>query len=305
MATGTRLARSDKVMAWPWPARRSGDPASGASPSGRLGRVVSCRSAAIGLDGSPRGRRGRARRARLTRLAGSRVAASLSSTGPVRKRRTSAGGRVAGQHWLLPSAPARPCSATLVPMSVPIHSTPRASKARPSGQAKTSPLMLPCASGRSLAGSPASTRWFQRKRSPSKSPSSFQRMIWPMALLARGLAASGAGLAAGCRARCCWSACSRPSRLAGRWPATRGGPSWCAPSSVAGLARLDHHLALVGKAVGRGQRPLAVHQRQPAAAAVGVEARHVQRAVVQQLGVGLRGVRPPPAGAMRSRLTNL
>src|SRR5205085_7631469 len=51
---------------------------------------------------------------------------------------------------------------------------------------------------------------------------------------------------------------------------------------VARLARLDHHLALVGEA---GERALAGDEGNPAAATVGVEARDVQRAVVEQRGV--------------------
>ena len=57
---------------------------------------------------------------------------------------------------------------------------------------------------------------------------------------------------------------------------------------VARLARLDHHFALVGKAVRSRQRPLAVHQRQPAPSAVGVEARDMERAMVEQLAIRLR-----------------
>ena len=55
---------------------------------------------------------------------------------------------------------------------------------------------------------------------------------------------------------------------------------------VAGLAGLDQHFALVGKAVGGCERAFAMRQRNPAALAVGVELGHVQRAMVQQRGVG-------------------
>ena len=56
-----------------------------------------------------------------------------------------------------------------------------------------SPRMLPRASGRSLAGSPASSRCFQRKVLASKSLCSVHWMMWPMVLLARGFAASTPG----------------------------------------------------------------------------------------------------------------
>ena len=56
---------------------------------------------------------------------------------------------------------------------------------------------------------------------------------------------------------------------------------------VARLARLDQHFALIGKTVRHRERPLAVHQRQPAAAAIGVETCDVKRAVVEQLAVRL------------------
>ena len=65
---------------------------------------------------------------------------------------------------------------------------------------------------------------------------------------------------------------------------------------VAGLAGLDHHFALVLEAVGGGQGALAVHQGQPAAGAIGLKAGHIQRAVVQQLAVGLSGRQTMPCG---------
>ncbi len=55
---------------------------------------------------------------------------------------------------------------------------------------------------------------------------------------------------------------------------------------IAGLASLNQHFTLVGKAVGCGQRTLAVGQGDPLAFAVRVELGHHQRAVVQQTTVG-------------------
>ena len=78
--------------------------------------------------------------------------------GPVRKRRISP---VRGSHasfWLLPMRSISPLYITVAWASVWIHNTPRESNAMPSGEAKISPLILPFASGRALAGSPARTR---------------------------------------------------------------------------------------------------------------------------------------------------
>jgi hypothetical protein len=68
---------------------------------------------------------------------------------------------------------------------------------------------------------------------------------------------------------------------------------------VGGQAGLDEHVALVGEAVGRGQRALPVHQRQPGAAAVVVEAGDVERALVQRAAAAGEHRRVGPA------LTNL
>ena len=121
-------------------------------------------------------------------------------------------------------------------------------------------------------------------------------MIWPITLLARGLAASTPGMSLAPRAAVVGErAVHVAALLVDGQPL---GPVHLGRAQqVAGLARLDHHLALVGKAVGRRQRALAVHQRQPAAAAIGVEARHVQRAVVQQLRIGLGAARRDPVAA--------
>ena len=59
---------------------------------------------------------------------------------------------------------------------------------------------------------------------------------------------------------------------------------------IAGLARLDEHFALVGKTLCSCQRAFAVHERQPAPGAIGIEARHVQLAVVESS----RLARAPP-----------
>ena len=63
---------------------------------------------------------------------------------------------------------------------------------------------------------------------------------------------------------------------------------------VAGLARLDEQLALARKAGGGVQAALPGGECQPLPAAVGIEARHVERAVVEQLAVGRKA-----AGAHR------
>ena len=55
---------------------------------------------------------------------------------------------------------------------------------------------------------------------------------------------------------------------------------------IAGLSSFYQHFALIGKTIGRGQRTLSMHHRQPAPGAVGIKTRHVQGAVVQQFAVG-------------------
>ena len=57
---------------------------------------------------------------------------------------------------------------------------------------------------------------------------------------------------------------------------------------VAGLARFDDHLALISKTIGCDKWALPMHQRQPLPPPVGVETRHIQDAVVQQLTIGFR-----------------
>jgi hypothetical protein len=52
-------------------------------------------------------------------------------------------------------------------------------------------------------------------------------------------------------------------------------------------AQPDDDIALAGEAVAGVSGPCALHQRQPAAAAIGIEARDVERAVVEQVAVGL------------------
>ena len=106
-------------------------------------------------------------------------------TGDTRKRRTSPVRGSAASMALLPtrSRGGRPMAEA--DRSVWIHSTPRASAIKPSGQPKLSPPKL--------VGSPASTKWFQVKVVASKSPDSLQRMMCPAALRARGLAASTPG----------------------------------------------------------------------------------------------------------------
>ncbi len=59
------------------------------------------------------------------------------------------------------------------------------------------------------------------------------------------------------------------------------------PQQVRGAPGLDQHVGLAFEAVGSGQRPLAVHQRQPLHPTARIEARHVERALVQQVQVGL------------------
>ena len=63
-----------------------------------------------------------------------------------------------------------------------------------------------------------------------------------------------------------------------------GQPFWAVhfggTQCVAGLARFDAHLALVGKAVSHRQWALAMHQWQPLACAIGVKFGDIQRAVV-------------------------
>ena len=57
---------------------------------------------------------------------------------------------------------------------------------------------------------------------------------------------------------------------------------------VGGKAGVDHHVALVVKAVLGGQRPGAMHQRQPVDRAVLFEPRDIERAIVQQIAIGRR-----------------
>ena len=57
---------------------------------------------------------------------------------------------------------------------------------------------------------------------------------------------------------------------------------------VAGAPRVDHHVGLTVKSVGRRQRTLTVNQRQPAHLAVGLEARGIERPAVEQVAVRLR-----------------
>ena len=69
------------------------------------------------------------------------------------------------------------------------------------------------------------------------------------------------------------------------------------PGAVSGSAGIEQHLGLTGKAVLCGQSVLAMHQRQPLTAAVGVEAGNVQRALIQQAAVvGVRPGREATAG---------
>ena len=58
------------------------------------------------------------------------------------------------------------------------------------------------------------------------------------------------------------------------------------PQPIAGLSGFDQHFALVGKAIGHGERSIAVHQGQPSPAAIGIKLCHIQGAVVQQFAVG-------------------
>ena len=135
-------------------------------------------------------------------------------------------------------------------MSVWIHSTPRASNHRPSGQPKASPLTLPLRVG-ALVGRVAGQHEVVpgEASAASKSPSSFQRMMWPIVLLARGLAASTPGWPAG-------AAVAVVGERAVDLAACRVDGDPLRPvhlgraERVAGLARLDQHLALVGEAVG-------------------------------------------------------
>ncbi len=55
---------------------------------------------------------------------------------------------------------------------------------------------------------------------------------------------------------------------------------------IGGSARLDQHVGLTGKSVGGGERSRAVDQLQPGERAVGVEAGHRQRALVEQGHIG-------------------
>ena len=57
---------------------------------------------------------------------------------------------------------------------------------------------------------------------------------------------------------------------------------------LGGPARVDHHVALIVEAVFGGERPRAVDQRQPLARAVVAEARDIERAVVENVGIGRR-----------------
>jgi hypothetical protein len=173
----------------------------------------------------------------------------------------------------------------LVDMSVWIHSTPRASVHRPSGQAKASPLTLPLASARSLAGSPASTKWFH-----SKLVAVEVAVLLPADDVAHGVVGARVGgiggvLVGAAAVAVVGQRAVDPALLVDvdpLRPVHLGGAQ-----QVAGLARLDQHLALVGKAVGSGQRALpwvSGSQRPGRRRRSG----HVQRAVVQQRGVGLR-----------------
>ena len=106
--------------------------------------------------------------------------------------------------------------------------------------------------------------------------------MWPKAFSARGLAASiCVGLALGVVGQHDIDLAVDAVRLDVLWPVHLG-----RPEQIAGTARLDQHVGLAGKAVLGGQRPLAMHQRQPFKRAVLGEFRDVERTVVEQVHVG-------------------
>jgi hypothetical protein len=118
-------------------------------------------------------------------------------------------------------------------------------------------------------------------------------MIEPITLLLARVGGVGAGVAAlAARGVVGQRAVDPARRLVDGQPL--GAVHLRAAEQVARLARLDDDLALVREA---DERPLAGAHRQPAPAAAGVEARDVQRAVVEQLGVGLEAAGLDPVAA--------
>ena len=172
----------------------------------------------------------------------------------------------------------------------------------PSGLANASPCDLPCQFGRLAPGSPASTSMSQRNAvAVGSSPASRQRTIWPRRLLARGLAASVAGKPGLPRSALLVSVHDDLARLLVRRRSTRDGPSSSRPRGRAAKRVLTSTSAWSRKPLAGGEPALSMHERQPLAAAVGVEARDVERAVVEQRRDWLRA---GPASTL-SRLTNL
>jgi hypothetical protein len=165
----------------------------------------------------------------IVRPSGVQVAPVISQpTGPVRKRRISPAGGSQASIWLLPSWPARPCPSA-VATTCRSGSTARPRRRR-RGRRGRRRVALDVALGLGAFVAPG--------RRPAAGGSSGSgavevAVVLPAddlahVLLARGLAASTPGWP-GRRAAVVGERAVDPA-AAGRWPATRAGPSWWRPA---------------------------------------------------------------------------